>query len=334
MADLRTRYLGLDLAHPIVASASPLSRELDGIRRLEDAGAAAVVLPSIYEEEIEAEDAITLALVEQGSFAQPEAAGYFPSRYREVGGLDGRLETIRRAREACAVPIIASLNGSKPSGWTSVARDLADAGASAIELNLYRVPADFAQGSQAVESQWLDTVAAVRAAVSLPVAVKLGPWLSSPGHFATALAGAGADGLVLFNRFYQPDIDLATLAPTSGLRLSSPHEIRFGLLWIALLAGRIRSSLAATTGVESHVEVVKYLLAGADVVMTASALLRHGPAHLASLREGLEAWMEERGFAAVGDMRRTLAASRLADPEPLLRAQYAEMLLGYPEPLP
>jgi len=334
MADLRTTYLGLALAHPVVASASPLSRELDGIRRLEDAGAAAVVMPSIYEEEVETEDAITLTLVEQGSWTQPEAAGYFPTRYREVGGLDARLETVRRAADACAVPVIASLNGSAPAGWVSVARDVEAAGASAIELNLYRVPADLSESGEAVERRWLDTVQAVRTAVSLPLAVKLGPWLSSPGHFAARLVEAGADGLVLFNRFYQPDIDLATLRPTSDLKLSHPSEIRLGLLWIALLSGRIDASLAATSGVDGPVEVVKYLLAGADVVMTASALLRHGPRHLGVLRDGLEAWMDGRGFAAVGDLRRRLAASRLADPEPLLRAQYAEMLLGYPEPLP
>ncbi len=334
MTDLRTSYLGLDFVHPIVASASPLARELDGIRRLEDAGAAAVVLPSIYEEEVETEDAITLALVEQGSWTQPEAAGYFSSRYHDVGGMEARLETVRRASAACSIPVIASLNGSAPAGWVSFARDVEAAGPAAIELNLYRVPADLAESGEAVEQRWLDTVRAVRAAVSLPLAVKLGPWLSSPGHFAGRLVEAGADGLVLFNRFYQPDIDLATLKPTSDLKLSSPHEIRLGLLWISLLSGRIDASLAATTGVETHVEVVKYLLAGADVVMTTSALLRHGPEHIGTLRQGLADWMDGRGFESIGQVRRRLAATQLADREPLLRAQYAEMLLGYPGPLP
>lgn len=329
MVDLATSYLGLPLAHPVVASASPLGRELDGIRRLEDAGAAAVVLPSIYEEEIEAEDAITLALVEQGSWTQPEAADYFPSRYRDVGGLDARLETIRRAREACAIPVIASLNGSAPAGWVSFARDVEAAGASAIELNLYRVPAALDESGEAVERRWLETVVAVRAAVALPLAVKLGPWLSSPGHFATSLVKAGADGLVLFNRFYQPDIDLQTLTPRSDLHLSSPYEIRLALLWISLLAGRVEASLAATTGVETHAEVVKYLLAGADVVMSASSLLRHGPGHIGALRDGLREWMVGRGFASLAAMRGRLAADQLETTEPLLRAQYAEMLLGY-----
>ncbi|MCB1489507.1 MAG: dihydroorotate dehydrogenase-like protein [Bauldia sp.] len=330
MVDLATTYLGLDLAHPVVASASPLSRELDGIRRLEDAGAAAIVLPSIYEEEIEAEDAITLALVEEGSWTQPEAGGYFPARDTQgAGGLEGRLETIRRAREACAVPIIASLNGSAPTGWVSFAHEIEAAGASAIELNLYRVPADLDESGEAVERRWLETVTAVRAAVPVPIAVKLGPWLSSPGHFATGLVGAGANGLVLFNRFYQPDIDLATLTPKSDLQLSAPYEIRQALLWISLLAGRIDASLAATTGVESPDEVIKYLLAGADVTMTASSLLRHGPGHIATLRDGLADWMAGRGFESVAAMRGLLAADRLETTEPLLRAQYAEILLGY-----
>ena len=327
--DLRTAYLGLDLAHPVVASASPLSRDVDGIRALEDAGAAAVVMPSIYEEQVEAEDAVYLALVEQGSWAQPEAADYFPSRYRDVGGLDSRLETLRRASEACAIPVIASLNGSAPAGWINFAHNVEAAGASAIELNIYRVPADLAESGEAVERRWLDTVRAVRAAVTVPLAVKLGPWLSSPGHFAARLVEAGADGLVLFNRFYQPDIDLATLKPVSDLKLSSPYEIRQALLWISLLAGNVKASLAATTGVESHVEVAKYLLAGADVVMTASALLRHGPRHVGTLRKGLEEWMAGRGFETIGAVRRRLSAARLGDPEPLLRAQYFEMLAGY-----
>ncbi|MCP4381327.1 MAG: dihydroorotate dehydrogenase-like protein [Hyphomicrobiales bacterium] len=327
--DLSTTYLGLPLAHPVVASASPLGRALDDIRRLEDAGAAAVVLPSIYEEEVEAEDAITLALVEQGSWTQPEAGDYFPARYRDTGGLEARLETIRRAREACDIPIIASLNGSAPAGWVEFGSEITQAGASAIELNIYRVPADLTESGEQVEQRWLDTVAAVRAAVALPLAVKLGPWLSSPGHFATRLVDAGADGLVLFNRFYQPDIDLVTLTPKPDLQLSSPYEIRQALLWIALLRDRTTASLAATSGVETHAEVVKYLLAGADVVMTASALLRHGPNHIGVLRDRLAEWIEGRGFSDIGAMRGRLAADRLETTEPLLRAQYADILLSF-----
>lgn len=327
--DLKTSYLGLQLDHPIIASASPLSRDFDGIRRLEDAGAAAIVMPSIYEEEIEAEDAAFTALVERGSLAQPEAAGYFPWTASPVGSLAGRVETLRRASEACAAPIIASLNGSTPSGWVEFARELQDAGAKAIELNLYRVPADADVSGEEVERRWLETVGIVHAAVSLPLAVKLGPWLSSPGHFARRLVEAGADGLVLFNRFYEPDIDLATLLPKPDLQLSRRNEIRQALLWIALLARRTAASLAATSGVETHEEVVKYLLGGADAVMTASSLLRHGPEYIGVLRRGLEEWMAGRGFDTVGDLRGLLAASRLAHPEAYVREQYIQILTGY-----
>jgi len=327
--NLATRYLGLQLEHPIVASASPLSRDFDGIRRLEDAGAAAIVTPSIYEEEIEAEDAAFTALVERGSFAQPEAAGYFPWTASPVGSLAGRVETLRRASDSCSVPVIASLNGSTPSGWVEFARELEAAGAAAIELNLYRVPTDTRVGGGEVEQRWLETVGIVREAVSLPLAVKLGPWLSSPGHFAQRVVEAGADGLVLFNRFYEPDIDLATLLPKPDLQLSQPYEIRQALLWIALLARRLDASLAATSGVETYAEVVKFLLGGADVVMSASSLLRHGPQHIGVLRRGLEEWMAGRGFSDVGELRGLLAASRLARPEAYVRAQYIQILTGY-----
>ncbi|MCB1501731.1 MAG: dihydroorotate dehydrogenase-like protein [Bauldia sp.] len=329
--NLETQYLGLKLAHPIVASASPLSRELDGIRQLEDAGAAAIVMPSIYEEEIVAEDTAYEALVERGSWSQPEATeGYFPEAPAfRVGGLQARLETLQRAASACAIPIIASLNGSTPRGWTGFAAELERAGAAAIELNLYRVPADVNESGEEVERRWLETVEAVCGAVSIPVSVKLGPWLSSPGHHALRIAAAGARGLVLFNRFYQPDIDLATLAPKPSLELSSPYEIRQALLWIALLAGRVDASLAATSGVSSSEEVVKYLLAGADVVMTTSSLLRHGPGHVSVLRDGLKQWMEGRGFDDIGRVRGRLAAAFLRDREALVRAQYIHTLTGF-----
>jgi dihydroorotate dehydrogenase (fumarate) len=328
---LATTYLGLRLDHPIVASASPLSREFDGIRRLEDAGAAAIVMPSIYEEEITAEDTAYTELVEQGSWAQPEAAGgYFPEMTSfRLGGLQARLETLSRAVDSCAVPIIASLNGSTPEGWTSVAHDLQQAGAAAIELNLYRVPTDPRESSAEVEQRWVDTVRAVCLAVSIPVSVKLGPWLSAPAHHAGEIAKTGAKGLVLFNRLYQPDIDLATLTPKPSLELSNPYEIRQALLWISLLSGRIGTSLGATGGVETGYEVVKYLLAGADVVMAASSLLRHGPGHIGVLRHGLEAWMEGRGFDDIGKLRGRLAAAFLRNRESLVRSQYINILTGY-----
>ena len=327
--DLSTNYLGLELAHPVVASANPIAREFDGIRRLEDGGCAAVVMPSIYEEEIEAEDTALAELIDRGSLAHPEAASYFPSPAWQVGGLSGRIETLRRASEACQIPVIASLNGSTPAGWLEVARELEEAGAAAIELNIYRVPADPRLDGRAVEEQWLETVRTVRQAVRLPLAVKIGPWLSSPANFATRLVEAGAGGLVMFNRFYEPDIDLSVLRPKPDLQLSQPYEIRQALMWIALLSGKVDASLAATSGVQTHEEVVKYLLAGADIVMTASSLLRNGPQHAQALRSGLEDWMSGRGFASVNELRGRLAASRLAEPEDYVRAQYIQILTGY-----
>lgn len=327
--DLATNYIGLPLKHPIVASASPLARDVDGIMALARAGAAAIVLPSVYQEEVEAEDAAMVDLMEHGSLAQPEAAEYFAGYATPVGALEARIDILRQASDACDVPIIASINGSTPSGWVEFAHELEAAGAAAIELNLYRVPADGSQSGAEVEAQWLETVRTVKDGIGVPLAVKIGPWLTSPAHFAVSLKDAGADGIVLFNRFYEPDIDLDRLMPKPDLDLSIRSEIRQPLLWIALLAGRHDVSLAASGGVTGPEEVVKYLLAGADVVMTTSALLRNGADHLATLRAGLEAWMERRGFASLDAVRGTLAARRLTDPEAYVRAQYIHILTSY-----
>jgi dihydroorotate dehydrogenase (fumarate) len=327
--NLRTRYLGLDLAHPVIASASPLTRTLDGIRRLEDAGAAAVVMASIYEEEIAAEDNAYAVLSEQGAYAQPEAEDYFPLLHTYAGGLEGRLNTLQRAVEAVGIPVIASLNGMTHEGWVEFALELEQAGAAAIELNLYRVPADPMETGDTVERHYLEIVEAVKCVVTIPVSVKLGPWFSSPGNMVMKLMAAGADGVVLFNRFYEPDIDLSTLQPKPDITLSSDEEIRLPLMWISLLAGRVGGSIAATSGVSDHEQVVKYLLAGADAVMTTSSLLRHGPAHLGRIVSGLEEWVSGRGFASVEEMRGRLSAGRLPDPEALVRAQYVRMLTTY-----
>jgi dihydroorotate dehydrogenase (fumarate) len=327
--DLSTRYLGLGLAHPVIASASPLTRDADGVRRLEDAGAAAVVMASIYEEEIVADDAAYAVLSEQGAHTQPEAEDYFPLLHAYAGGLEGRLVALRRACEAVDIPVIASLNGTTHEGWAEFARELEQAGAAAIELNLYRVPADLTQTGEQVERGYLDVVRTVKAAVAIPLAVKIGPWFSSPGNMVLRLVEAGADGVVLFNRFYEPDIDLASLQPHSDLRLSSEHEIRLPLMWISLIAGQVRASIAATSGVTGYAEVVKYLLAGADAVMTTSALLRHGPGHLQRIVAGVEEWVSSRGFASLADLRGRLAASRLENPEALVRSQYVQMLTTY-----
>lgn len=330
MMDLTTRYLGLTLAHPIVASASPLTRNLDGIRRLEDAGAAAVVMASIYEEEIVADDVAYNVLIHQGSHTHPEAPDtYFPEIVGYEGPLESRLEMLRRVAAAVRIPVIASLNGLTHEGWVEFARELEQAGASAIELNLYRVPVDPSEPGEQVERGYLEVVRAVKRVVSIPVAVKIGPWFSSPGNMALRLVEAGADGLVMFNRFYEPDIDLETLEPSPELHLSTPDEIRLPLMWISLLAGRVDASLAATSGVADHREVAKYLLAGADAVMTTSALLRHGPKHLQTMLAGLVAWLDDRGFRSLAEVRGRLAAAHLEDSEAIARAQYVEMLTGF-----
>jgi dihydroorotate dehydrogenase (fumarate) len=326
---LATRYLGLPLAHPIVAAASPLTATLDGMRELEDAGAAAVVMASLYEEQIRAEDTAYALYTELGSDSQAEAGSYFPELPDYDSGVSGHLETLRRASEALDVPVIASLNGTTAAGWTGHARALEQAGAAAIELNIYSVPVDPAVSGSEVERRILEIVREVAATVRVPVAVKLVPYFSSMPHMSAELVRAGAGGLVLFNRLYAPDIDLATLQVTRSLPLSSAAELPLSLVWIALLSRRLACSLAASRGVESHVEVVKYLLAGADVVMTASALLRYGVRHLATMREGLERWLEANGYESVDAIRGLKDATHVEHVDALLRAQYVAALTEY-----
>ena len=292
---LATRYLGLQLAHPIVAAASPLTATLDGMRSLEDAGAAAVVMASLYEEQIRAEDTAYALYTEHGSNSQAETVSYFPELPDYDSGVSGHLETLQRASAALDIPVIASLNGTTAEGWIGHARALEQAGAAAIELNVYSVPVDPAINGAEVERRTLEVVRQVAASVQIPVAIKLMPYFSSMPHMAAELVRAGADGLVLFNRLYAPDIDLATLRVTRSLPLSTAAELPLSLVWIALLSRRLACSLGASRGVETEVEVIKYLLAGADVVMTVSALLRHGPQHVATMREGLERWLGENG---------------------------------------
>jgi dihydroorotate dehydrogenase (fumarate) len=326
---LATRYLGLHLAHPIVAAASPLTATLDGMRRLEDAGAAAVVMASLYEEQIRAEDTAYALYTEHGSNSQAEAGGYFPELPDYDSGVSGHLETLRCASEALGVPVIASLNGTTREGWTGHARAMEQAGAAAIELNVYSVPIDPSMSGAEVERRTLDIVREVAATVRIPVTLKLVPYFSSMPHMAAELVRAGARGLVLFNRLFAPDIDLATLKMTRSLPLSTAAELPLSLVWIALLSRRLNCSLAASRGVETHVEVVKYLLAGADVVTTASALLRNGVQHVETMREGLERWLGENGFESVEAIRGLKDATHVEDVDALLRAQYVAALTSY-----
>ena len=327
--DLSTTYLGLLLEHPVIASASPLTATVDGIRALEDAGAAAVVMPSLFEEQIKAEDTAYAMYTDHGSYSQSEAGSYFPDLANYDRGTSGHLDTLQRAVASVDIPVIASLNAVTLEGWTTYAAKLEQAGAAALELNLYFIPTDLTMSGQDVEARYVQAVVAVKRTVKIPVAVKLSQFFSSTGNIARQLADAGCDGLVLFNRFYQPDFDLATLAVKSELTLSSRHEAGPALLWIALLAGRLDRSLAGTGGVETADQVVKFLLVGANAVMTASALLRHGPSYMRTLTDGLKRWLGENGHLSVSAIRGLKSVDRLDDVGDLLRAQYMTLLAGY-----
>jgi len=326
--DLSTRYLGLALRNPLVASASPLSNTLDGVRRLADAGVGAVVLFSLFEEQLRREAERNARLADAGTDSFAESLSYFPAGADEDTGPRRYLSLLERAAGTVDIPVIGSLNGVTLSGWTSYARAIQDAGAAAIELNIYYIAANPRTTGREVEQRHVDILCRVKDAVTVPVAVKLGPQFSSPGEIALRLDEAGADGLVLFNRFLQPDIDPETLAVLPGVDLSSPAEARLPRTWISLLRGQIRASLAATSGVEGPADVVKYLLAGADVVMTASALIRHGPQHTAVLLEGLSEWMDRKGYTSVSDLRGMLAVPADADQAAYERAGYVRALRG------
>jgi dihydroorotate dehydrogenase (fumarate) len=327
--DLTTNYLGLVLKSPLIASASPLNNNVANVRAIEDGGAGAVVLPSLFEEQIEAEVAAVERFFAAGADSFAEALSYFPQVAASQAGVERYLELIHEARESVDIPVIASLNGISDSGWTDYARLAQEAGADAVELNVYFVSADVAEDGRAVEQRYLDIFQAVKSAVKIPIAMKLSPYFSSVGNFICKLDGAGADGFVLFNRFYQPDIDLPTLHLQRDLNLSNASEIRLPLLWIAVLAGRVRGSLAATTGVETADQVIKYLLAGADAVMTTSALLRHGVPYMKSLVDGLSQWLEAREVGSVADIRGKLSQQNVRDPTAFERANYVHILQGW-----
>src|ERR1700722_8967236 len=305
--DLSTRYLGRTLQNPLVASASPLSNTLDGVQRLAGAGVGAVVLFSLFEEQLRHEAERNARLTDAGTDSFAESLSYFSAGADEDASARRYLSLLERAAAAVDIPVIGSLDGVTRSGWTSYARAMQDAGAAAIELNIYFIAGDPRMTGREVEQRHVDILRQVKAVVTVPVAVKLGPQFSSPGEIALRLDEAGADGLVLFNRFLQPDIDTETLAVVHGVELSSPVEARLPLTWISLLRRQVRASLAATSGVEGPADVVKYLLAGADVVMTASALIRHGPRPATVLLDGLSDWMARKGYTSVSDLRGLLA---------------------------
>jgi dihydroorotate dehydrogenase (fumarate) len=326
---LATRYLGLDLRSTVVPSASPLGADLDMLRRLEEAGAGAVVLPSLFEEQIEHEQLAVHWALDVGRASSAEALDYFPELDDYNTGPGQYLEHVTKAVDALHIPVIASLNGSTPGGWIRYARLLQDAGADALELNVYSVEADPQTTAEQAEQRILEVVRAVRSEVTIPLAVKIGPFFTALAHTAVRLVGAGADGLVLFNRFLQPDIDLETMAVVDRMALSTREELRLPLRWIAILRGRIPVSLALTSGVHEADDVVKALLAGADVAMSASALLRHGPEKLADLLAGVERWLEEHEYASVEQLKGSMSRESCPDPAAFERGHYMRTITTY-----
>jgi dihydroorotate dehydrogenase (fumarate) len=329
MADLRSGYLGLELRGPLVASASPLTGQLETLRRLEAAGAAAVVLPSLFEEQVTHDQLEVERVLETGAESFPEALSYFPELEDYNTGPDAYLRLIERAKAALSVPVIASLNGRTTGGWLKHARLIEEAGADALELNVYRIAADPGVSGAEIERDYVELVAAVREAIALPLAVKIGPFFSALANAAVALADAGADGLVLFNRFYQPDLDLETLDVRPHLVLSTSAELRLPLRWIAILHGRVTASLAATTGIHTAEDAAKALLAGADVAMMTSALLQNGPEHLATVESELSRWLDEHEYESLDQLRGSVSRDAATDPEAFERANYMRELVSY-----
>ncbi|MEZ4588950.1 MAG: dihydroorotate dehydrogenase-like protein [Gemmatimonadales bacterium] len=324
--NLATRYLGIDLAHPFVAGASPLVDDLGLVRQLEDAGAAAIVMHSLYEEQLTIEQLSTHRAIDRTADSSFEAGSYFPQPADFRLGPDEYLEQLRRIKATVGVPVIASLNGATPGGWLDYARLMEQAGADALELNLYSIPTDLARSAALVETEQLEIVRTVVDSVRLPVAVKLSPWYSSLGNFARAVDEAGASGLVLFNRFYQADIDVDELEVRPVLRLSSSMELLPRLTWLAILYGKVRASLAVTGGVHTAVDAVKAVMAGADLVQMVSAVLQHGPEWLVNVRNGFAKWLTDHEYESVDQLRGSMSMARCPDPAAFERTQYLKVL--------
>ena len=328
--DLTTTYMGLQLKNPIVPSASPLSRDLDNIKRMEDAGASAIVMYSLFEEQINHEIEELDHFLSQGTESFAEALSYFPEpqEYKNLHA-EEYLEKIKQLKEAVDIPVIGSLNGVSPGGWNRYAKNIQDAGADALELNIYYMATDPAKSSSDVEQIYLDNVKTVKEAVDIPVAVKVGPYFSAFANMATRLDAAGADALVLFNRFYQPDLDLEAMEAMSNLQFSDQYEMRLPLRWIAVLHGKIKASLAATSGVHTPEDAMKLLMAGADVVQMASVLLQEGPGWIAEMLKGMESWMERKNYASVGEFKGSMSYKALPEPGIYERANYIRMLQSF-----
>jgi len=327
--DLSTHYLGLKLKNPLVPSASPLSHSVDSMKRLEEAGAGAIVMYSLFEEQIAHEAAELNHYLSYGTESFAEALTYFPESQEYNTGPEEYVELVRKAKESLSIPVIGSLNGISSGGWISYAKKIEEAGADALELNVYYIPTDSNLTSQDVEDRYLEVLHAVRRTVKIPVAMKLSPYFSSLANMAYRLDTAGVNGIVLFNRFYQPDIDLETLEVKPNVILSTPQAMRLPLRWIAILHGRIKASLAATSGIHNAQDVIKMLMAGADVTMMCSALLKNGPQHLAHVLSDLNQWMLEHEYVSVSQMKGSMSQKSVADPAAFERANYMKALNTY-----
>jgi dihydroorotate dehydrogenase (fumarate) len=324
--DMSTTYLGLHLKSPLMPGASPMVDDMDLVRRLEDAGAAAIVMHSLFEEQISGETFATIYNMELYADSYAEAMSYFPRHSEYALGPDQYLEQVRRIKANVSVPVIGSLNGSTPGGWIDYARLIEQAGADALELNVYFVATDPAESGDVAEARVLEVVRSVAQTVTIPLAVKLSPFYTSFTNFAHRLDETGIDGLVLFNRFYQPDIDIETLEVKPSIRLSDSSELLVRLRWLAILSRQISASLAVSGGVHTAADVIKSIMVGADAVQLVSALLRHGPEHLASIEADVCHWMEENSYSSVRQMRGSMSLSRCPDPQAFERANYVRTL--------
>ncbi len=330
--DLRTHYLGLELKNPLVPSSSPLSRDLDSAKKLEDAGAAALVMYSLFEEEISAEGEALDHLQNHQDLGHGEASSFLPAMDDYRTGLDSYLEQLTALKASLEIPVIASLNGISPSGWVENAKELEAAGADALELNVYYVAAHIEETAADVEARYLQLLSQLQEQVILPITLKLSPQFSSVGNMVRMLETNGADGVVLFNRFYQPSIDLDTLEVTRDLHLSTPAESLLAMRWIAILHGRVKLSLAATGGVHSGADALRMLLAGADVTYLCSVLLKNGPEHIKGMLTEVEEWMEAKEYDSVEQLKGSVSQKNSPDPAAFERANYIEILNSYPVP--
>jgi len=329
MVDLATTYMGMSLKNPIVPSASPLSANLDTIKHMEDAGASAVILHSLFEEQIEFEAEAMGHFLEHGTDSFAEALSYFPEVHEYRRQPDDYVEHIRQAKEAVDIPIIASLNGISPGGWTQYASRFEEAGADGVELNVYFIPTDYSLMSFDVEDLYVKLLKDVKKHVSIPVAVKLSPFFSAMPHMVSMLDAEGADAMVLFNRFYQPDIDIEELEVTPNLQLSSSVEMRLPMRWIAILYGHIDASMALTSGIHTPEDVIKAVMVGADVANVCSVLLKEGVDKISGLLEGVNTWMEEHEYESVEQMKGSMSHKSVAEPAAFERANYMKVLNSY-----